>query len=67
IKALWPENAAAPGDFRVIFKTGQYFQSKKLDTFLPEIPVASHIRKTHEHYHVPLLLSQYGYPTYLGS
>lgn len=67
IKALWPEKAAAPGDYRVIFKTGQYFESKKLDTFFPEIPVEFHISKTNEHYHVPLLLSQYGYSTYRGS
>lgn len=38
IKALWPEKAAAPGDYRVIFKTGQYFESKKLDTFSRRFP-----------------------------
>ncbi|EER6180418.1 TPA: hydroxyisourate hydrolase, partial [Escherichia coli] len=26
-----------------------------------------HINKVNEHYHVPLLLSQYGYSTYRGS
>ncbi|MGS9073750.1 hydroxyisourate hydrolase, partial [Salmonella enterica subsp. enterica serovar Infantis] len=39
----------------------------KLDTFFPEIPVEFHIIKTNEHYHVPLLLSQYVYSTYRGS
>ncbi|HHX9846005.1 TPA: hydroxyisourate hydrolase [Salmonella bongori] len=67
IKALWPEQPAVPGDYRVIFKTGHYFESKKLDTFFPEIPVEFHISTTNEHYHVPLLLSQYGYSTYRGS
>lgn len=67
IKALWPEKAPAAGDYRVIFKTGDYFKSQQQDTFFPEIPVEFHISKTDEHYHVPLLLSQFGYSTYRGS
>ena len=67
IKALWPEKAPAAGDYRVIFKTGAYFKSQQQDTFFPEIPVEFHISKTDEHYHVPLLLSQFGYSTYRGS
>ena len=38
-----------------------------LESFFPEIPVEFHINKVNEHYHVPLLLSQYGYSTYRGS
>ncbi|HAT8014825.1 hydroxyisourate hydrolase [Citrobacter rodentium] len=67
IKALWPEQAAKPGDYRVTFKTKPYFDSKKQATFFPEVPVEFHIGNTQEHYHVPLLLSQYGYSTYRGS
>ncbi|WES67489.1 hydroxyisourate hydrolase [Superficieibacter sp. HKU1] len=67
IKALWPEQEAKPGDYRVTFKTKPYFDSKKQESFFPEIPVEFHISKTNEHYHVPLLLSQYGYSTYRGS
>ncbi|GAB79998.1 5-hydroxyisourate hydrolase precursor [Shimwellia blattae] len=68
IKALWPEKPAVTvGDYRVVFKTGSYFSAQKLDSFFPEIPVEFHINKPDEHYHVPLLLSQYGYATYRGS
>ncbi|KNC12049.1 hydroxyisourate hydrolase [Klebsiella sp. RIT-PI-d] len=67
IKALWPEQEAKPGDYRVTFKTKPYFDSKKQESFFPEVPVEFHITKTDEHYHVPLLLSQYGYSTYRGS
>lgn len=35
IKALWPEKPAAPGDYRVIFKTGHYFESKKAGHVFP--------------------------------
>lgn len=67
IKALWPEQEAKPGDYRVTFKTKPYFDSKKQESFFPEVPVEFHISNTGEHYHVPLLLSQYGYSTYRGS
>ena len=48
-------------------KTGDYFKKQNLESFFPEIPVEFHINKVNEHYHVPLLLSQYGYSTYRGS
>lgn len=67
IKALWPEQEAKPGDYRVTFKTKPWFDSKKQESFFPEIPVEFHISKTDQHYHVPLLLSPYGYSTYRGS
>ncbi|POT56709.1 hydroxyisourate hydrolase [Citrobacter amalonaticus] len=67
IKALWPEQQAKPGDYRVTFKTKPYFDSKNQESFFPEVPVEFHISKADEHYHVPLLLSQYGYSTYRGS
>lgn len=38
IKALWPEKAAAPGDYRVIFKTGQYFEVKNWIRFSRRFP-----------------------------
>ena len=58
---------ATTGDYRVVFKTGDYFKKQNLESFFPEIPVEFHINKVNEHYHVPLLLSQYGYSTYRGS
>ncbi|MTH48127.1 hydroxyisourate hydrolase [Intestinirhabdus alba] len=67
IKALWPEQEVAPGDYRVTFKTKPWFDAQKQESFFPEIPVEFHISNPHEHYHVPLLLSPYGYSTYRGS
>jgi len=68
IKSLYPQDQdMQPGVYKVTFKTAEYFHGKKLDTFFPEIPVEFHISNTDEHYHVPLLLSQYGYSTYRGS
>ncbi|WP_205438592.1 hydroxyisourate hydrolase [Edwardsiella tarda] len=68
INALYPVGKdIEPGDYRVIFETGKYYANHNEDTFFPEIPVIIHVKKTGEHYHVPLLLSQYGYSTYRGS
>ena len=69
IKAIWPDNSTSPstGDYRVVFKTGDYFKNQGKESFFPEIPVEFLIDNVNEHYHIPLLLSQYGYSTYRGS
>ncbi|EKC4779449.1 hydroxyisourate hydrolase [Salmonella enterica] len=68
INALYPDGKEIqPGDYRVTFETGKYYAAHNEDTFFPEIPVIIHVPKAGEHYHVPLLLSQYGYSTYRGS
>lgn len=68
ITALFPENARLDkGTYRVTFKTGAWFASRKSKTFFPEIPVIFTADGSVPHYHVPLLLSQYGYSTYRGN
>lgn len=68
IKSLYPEDQdMQPGVYRVTFKTGDYFNSEKLQSFFPEVPVLFTVAKTNEKLHIPLLLSQYGYSTYKGS
>lgn len=68
IGKLWPDNIKEEvGIYRVTFKTGDYFKQQKLESFFPEIPVEFKINNINEHYHIPLLLSQYGYSTYRGS
>jgi 5-hydroxyisourate hydrolase len=37
------------------------------ESFFPEITVAFHVQDPDRDYHVPLLLSRYGYTTYRGS
>ncbi|MTD37221.1 hydroxyisourate hydrolase [Erwinia sp. CPCC 100877] len=68
IKSLFPQDKEMePGVYKVIFKTGDYFHSQKLDTFFPEIPVLFTVTRTNQKLHIPLLLNQYGYSTYKGS
>ncbi|MHA7815680.1 MAG: hydroxyisourate hydrolase [Pseudohaliea sp.] len=61
-----PAVALAPGVYRLQFATGDWFAARGEDTLYPEVAVAFRIDSA-EHYHVPLLLSAYGYSTYRGS
>lgn len=68
IGALYPARTAiAAGTYRVTFKTGKWFAERRTKTFFPEIPVIFSADGSVPHYHIPLLLSQYGYSTYRGN
>ena len=68
ITALFPEGKALEkGNYRVTFKTGDWFAEHKMETFFPEVPVIFSVDGTGPHYHIPLLLSPYGFSTYRGN
>lgn len=68
ISALFPEDKkASAGSYRVVFKTGDYYKMSNQKTFFPEIPVEFNMENNGEHYHIPLLLSPFGYSTYRGN
>ena len=49
------------------FKTGEWFAEHKTATFFPEVPVIFAVDGTVPHYHIPLLLSPFGFSTYRGN
>ncbi len=55
------------GVYRLRFLTDPYFTSRRVRSFYPEIAVQFHVDDPAAHYHVPLLLSPFGYTTYRGS
>ena len=55
------------GTYSLRFDTAAYFASVGIDAFYPEVSVVFVVRDATQHYHVPLLLSPYGYSTYRGS
>jgi 5-hydroxyisourate hydrolase len=55
------------GTFRLTFETGAYFEAAGVAAFYPRVVVTFHTTDADEHYHVPLLLSAFGYSTYRGS
>lgn len=68
ITGLYPDGQALEkGTYRVTFKTGEWFKAHKVSSFFPEVPVIFEVDGTVEHYHIPLLLSPYGFSTYRGN
>lgn len=68
ISDLVPEGEPLPpGVYRLRFATGAYFASRGVTSFYPEVQVAFRVDDPSAHYHVPLLLSPFGYSTYRGS
>jgi 5-hydroxyisourate hydrolase len=55
------------GRYRLSFDTGGYFTMTRRETFYPMVTITFDIRDAAQHYHVPLLVSPYGYSTYRGS
>ncbi len=55
------------GCYRLCFDVAGYFASSRRESFYAEICVSFTIAGAGQHYHVPLLLSPFGYATYRGS
>lgn len=68
ITNLLPDKTALrAGTYRISFATESYFHQCGVKGFYPNVPVIFEIHDTAQHYHIPLLLSPYGYSTYRGS
>jgi 5-hydroxyisourate hydrolase len=68
VAALLPAGTAlAAGEYRLTFEVGAWLAAQGTEGFYPEAAVAFTVRDPHQHHHVPLLLSPYGYATYRGS
>lgn len=66
---ILPVGKFAVGVYELVFCAGDYLRGLGLaePLFLDEIPIRFGISDPGAHYHVPLLLSPYGYSTYRGS
>jgi 5-hydroxyisourate hydrolase len=67
VKELVPEGKLTAGTYRITFNTGAYFAGINVEGFYPEASIVFEIKDENAHYHVPLLLSPFGYSTYRGS
>ena len=67
---ILPEDKFKTGSYELIFFAGDYLRAQGLaggeTLFLDQIPIRFGMSED-AHYHVPLLLSPYGYSTYRGS
>lgn len=64
-------DAFTPGIYELLFRAGEYLRAAGLEggspPFLSDIPVRFGIADADQNFHVPLLLSPFGYSTYRGS
>jgi len=68
---IFPRDGFALGTYELVFEAGAYLDASgvaaETPRFLDEIPIRFGISDLSAHYHVPLLLSPFGYSTYRGS
>lgn len=68
---ILPQDKFQPGTYELIFFAGDYLRATGLGgaepLFLDQVPIRFGMSDSEAHYHVPLLLSPYGYSTYRGS
>jgi 5-hydroxyisourate hydrolase len=68
VASLLPAGApASAGSYRLSFDAGAYFASRGAAAFYSTIAIEFVTTDAAAHYHVPLLLSPFGYSTYRGS
>jgi 5-hydroxyisourate hydrolase len=64
---LPPAGQAGAGGYRLTFDVGEYFRARGVESFYSKVSIDFVVRDAAAHYHVPLLLSPFGYTTYRGS
>jgi 5-hydroxyisourate hydrolase len=64
---LAADTPAPPGAYRLLFDAGVYFARRGSQSFYSTVTIEFVTRDVNAHYHVPLLLSPFGYSTYRGS
>jgi 5-hydroxyisourate hydrolase len=67
LRHLLEPGTLVAGIYRLTFETGIYFHARKIHCLYPQITIVFQVEDSNEHYHIPLLLSPYGYSTYRGS
>jgi 5-hydroxyisourate hydrolase len=66
IKRFLPDGPVKTGTYRLCFDTRTYLEASGRPVFYPQVDIVFAVDGGEEHYHVPLLLSPFGYSTYRG-
>jgi len=67
VKQLLGDRTLVAGLYRLRFETGAHYRATGRDSFYERVELQFHVIDPSQHYHVPLLLSPFGYSTYRGS
>ena len=63
---LW-DGVLDAGVYRLTFAVADYFRQTDREAFYPSVVIDFTVAYGEQHYHVPLLLSPFGFSTYRGS
>ena len=68
---IFNESSIRAGWYEMVFRAGKYLvikhEMREAELFFDNISISFQISDLQQHYHVPLLLSKFGYSTYRGS
>lgn len=63
----WGNLIFTPGIYSLRFETSDYLQTHHGESFYPFVDIHFEMKENGGHYHVPLLISPYGFSSYRGS
>jgi 5-hydroxyisourate hydrolase len=67
LRTLLAPGALRAAAYRIAFDAGAYFAAQGVECFWRTVVIEFVVRGGQAHYHVPLLVSPFGYSTYRGS
>jgi 5-hydroxyisourate hydrolase len=67
VREFSPSAPLTAGSYQLVFETGAYFGSAGRSAFYERVTLDFVVADPAQHYHIPLLLSPFGYTTYRGS
>jgi 5-hydroxyisourate hydrolase len=67
VREFSPPDALVAGAYQLVFETNEYFRAGGKSAFYERVTLEFVVADPAQHYHIPLLLSPFGYTTYRGS
>ena len=67
VRSFLPDSPLVIGTYQLVFETAAYFRAASREAFYERVMLEFHVADAAQHYHVPLLLTPFGYTTYRGS
>jgi 5-hydroxyisourate hydrolase len=66
VASVVPGTDLPVGTYRLTFETASYLEAAGRPVFFPQVDVVFRVDDAGQHFHIPLLLSPFGYSTYRG-
>lgn len=63
----WGDITLEAGTYQLRFVTGDYLEEHHQSAFYPQVDICFNIAEDGGHYHIPLLISPFGFSSYRGS